>query len=180
MKNSAKEGSAIHTRESAESQKACKNSVVVTFYRQCRRNDPHTVILSQLIQEQTLLNHEPPHQRTNNATKEQNPTAEETQPKEDNRSETNTPLPTTPIQCSTGHGPRPSQREDEQQTTPIRATVIAEGTSETGITNKEKGKTETKEMKLKNNKVTVEQSADLRRSNRIKGTRRTEKLGGVE
>ena len=86
---------------------------------------------------------------------EQNPTAEETQPKEDNTSEANTPLPTTPIQCGTSHGPRPSQREDEQKTTPIRATVIAEGTSETGITNKEKGKTEIEEIKLKNNKVTL-------------------------
>ena len=33
---------------------------------------------------------------------------------------------------------------------------------------------------LKNNKVTFEQSTDLRRSNRIKGARRIEKLGGVE
>ena len=108
---------------------------------------------------------------------EQNPTAEETQPKKDNTSETNTPLPTTPIHCSTSHGPRLSQREDDQQTTPIRATVIAEGTSETQITNKVKPKSK---RKLKNNKVTFEQSTDLRRSNRIKGARRTEKLGGVE
>ena len=33
---------------------------------------------------------------------------------------------------------------------------------------------------LKSNKVTFEQSTDLRRSNRTKGARLTEKLGGVE
>ena len=111
---------------------------------------------------------------------EQIPTVEETQPKEDNPPEANIPLPTTPILCSTSHGPRPSQREDEQQTTPIRATVIAEGSSETEKANKEKGKTDSKETKLKNDKVTFEQSSDLRRSDKIKGARRTEKLGGVE
>ena len=37
---------------------------------------------------------------------ERNPTAEETQLEEDNAPEANTPLPTTPIQCSTSHGPR--------------------------------------------------------------------------
>ena len=58
---------------------------------------------------------------------EQNPTVEETQPKENNAPEANTPLPTTPIQCGTSHGSRPLQREDDQQTTPIRATVIAKG-----------------------------------------------------
>ena len=104
---------------------------------------------------------------------EQNPTAEETQPKEDNTSEANPPLPTTPIQCSTSHGPRPSQREDEQQTAPIRATVIAVRNGN----NKQRKKVKPK-LKLKNNKVTFEQSADLRRSNKIKGTTRTEKLGG--
>ena len=83
---------------------------------------------------------------------EQNPTVEESQPKRDNAPEANTPLPTTPIQCSTSHRPRPSQREDDQQTTPIRATVIAEGSSETEKANKEKGKTDIKETKLKNNK----------------------------
>ena len=78
---------------------------------------------------------------------EQTPTAEETQSKEDNTSETNTPLPTTPIQCSNSRGPRPSQREVDLQTTPIRTTITAEAASETGITNKEKGKTEIEETK---------------------------------
>ena len=112
--------------------------------------------------------------------KEQSPTAEEIQSEEDNTPEANTPLPATPIQCSTSHGPRPSQKEDEPPTTLIRATVTAEGPPETGVTNKEKGKIEIKEMKLKNNRVTFEQPTDLRRSERIKRARRTEKLGGVE
>ena len=38
---------------------------------------------------------------------------------------TNTPLPFTPVQCSTSHGTRPTQQEDRLQT-PIRATVSAE------------------------------------------------------
>ena len=100
---------------------------------------------------------------------ERNPTVEETQTEEDNAPEANTPLPTTPIQCSTSHGPRPSQREDDQETTPIRVTVTAEGLSETEKAIKEKGKTDIKETKLKNNKVTFEKSSDHRRSDRIKG-----------
>ena len=108
------------------------------------------------------------------------PTAEEIQSEEDNKPEANTPLPATPIQCSNSHGPRPSQREDEPSTTPIRAAVTAEGPSETGITNKEKSKTEVEEIKLKIKKMTFEQPTDLRRSDRIKGARRTKKLGGVE
>ena len=63
--------------------------------------------------------------------KEQNPTAEEIHSEEDNTPEANTPLPATPIQCSTSHGPRPSQKEDEPQATPIRETVTAEGPPET-------------------------------------------------
>ena len=91
----------------------------------------------------------------------------------------NTPLPTTLIQCSTSHGPCSSQK-DEDQTTPIRATVTAEIPAETEKANKEKGKTDIKEIKQRNNKVTFEQPSDLRRTDRIKGARRTEKLGGVE
>ena len=112
--------------------------------------------------------------------KEQSPTAEEIESEEDSTLETNTPLPATPIQCSTSHGPCPSQNKDEPPTTPIRATVTAEGPPETGVTNIEKGKIGIKEIKLKNNKVTFEQPTDLRRSHRIKGARRTEKLGGVK
>ena len=53
---------------------------------------------------------------------EQKTAAEETQPEENDTPEVNTPLPTTPIQCCTSHGPCPSQKDDDQQTTPIRAT----------------------------------------------------------
>ena len=107
--------------------------------------------------------------------KEQSPTVEKIPSEEDNTPETN-----TPIQWSTSHGPCPSQKGDEPPTTPIRATVTAEGPPETAVTNKEKCKIEIKEIKLKMNKVTIEQPTDLRRSDRIKGARRTEKLGGVE
>ena len=51
--------------------------------------------------------------------------------------EVNTPLPTTPIQCSTSHGPCSSQK-DEDQNTPIRTTVTAEIQAETVKANKEK------------------------------------------
>ena len=51
--------------------------------------------------------------------------------------EVNTPLPTTPTQCSTSHGPCSSQK-DEDQTTPIRTTVTAEIQAETVKANKEK------------------------------------------
>ena len=80
---------------------------------------------------------------------EQNTAVEETQLEEDSAPEVNTPLPTTPIHCSTSHGPPPSQKDDDQQTTPTRATVTAEGLSETKKVNKEKGKTDTKETKQK-------------------------------
>ena len=62
---------------------------------------------------------------------EQNTTSEETQIEEDGAPEVNTPLPTTPIQCSTSHGLCPSQKDDDQQTPPIRATVTAEIPAET-------------------------------------------------
>ena len=81
---------------------------------------------------------------------EQNTAAEETQPQKNGTPELNTPLPTTPTQCSTSHGPCPSQKDDDQQTTPIRATVTAEIPAETEKANKEKGKTEIKEIKQKN------------------------------
>ena len=112
--------------------------------------------------------------------KEQNTTVGGTQLEEDNAPGANTPLPTTPIQSSTSHGPRPSQRDDDQQITPIRATVTAEGLSETEKANIEKSRTDIKEIKQKKLKVTFEQSSDLRRSDRIKGARRTEKIGAVE
>ena len=88
--------------------------------------------------------------------KVQSPGVEKIPSEEDNTPETNTPLPATPIQCSTSHGPCPSQKADEPPTTPIRATVTAEGPPETGVTKKDKGKIETKEINLKNSKVTFE------------------------
>ena len=48
----------------------------------------------------------------------------------------------------TSQGPYPSQK-DEDQTTPIRATVTAEIPTETEKTNKEKSKTDIKEIKTK-------------------------------
>ena len=110
---------------------------------------------------------------------EQNTAAEETQSEENGSPEVNTPLSTTPIQCGTSHGPCQSQKH-EDQATPIRATVTDEIPTETEKANKEKSKTDIKEIIQRNNKVTFEQSSDLRRSDRIKGARRTEKLGGVE
>ena len=43
---------------------------------------------------------------------EQSAAAEETQPEENVSPEVNTPLPTTPIQCSTSHGPCSSQKNE--------------------------------------------------------------------
>ena len=110
---------------------------------------------------------------------EQSAVAEETQPEENVSPGVNTPLPTTPIQCSTSHGPCLSQK-DEDQTTSIRATVTAEIPAETEKANKEKGKIVIKEIKQKVNKVTFEQPNDLRRLDRIKGDRWTEKIDGIE
>ena len=77
---------------------------------------------------------------------EQNTVAEETQPEENGSPEADKPLPTTPIQCSTSHGSCSSEK-DEDQTTLIRATVTAEIPAETEKANKEKGKTDIKEVK---------------------------------
>ena len=48
----------------------------------------------------------------NTTAREQNTATEETQPDENGSLEVNTPLPTTPIQCSTSHGPwlKPQKR----------------------------------------------------------------------
>ena len=110
---------------------------------------------------QTVITTTQPHE-------EQDAAVEEAQPEENVPPEVNTPLPTTPIQCSTSHGPCSSQK-DEDQTTPIRANVTAEIPAETEKANKEKGETDIKERKQKGNKVTFEQSNDLRRSDRIRG-----------
>ena len=91
--------------------------------------------------------------------------------------ETNTPLPTAPIRCSTSHDPRSVQLDREQMTTPIRATVTAEGT--TGI-NLESGKIELEgliEKKIK--EVKFAHQTDLRRSNRIKSARPNRKTRGI-
>ena len=109
-------------------------------------------------------------------------TVTETQPTEteEDTPGTNTPLPSTPVQCSTSHGTRPTQPQDGLQT-PIRATVSAEVTPKKEIASPEKGKLKTIEKeKPKNHKVHFEPPTDLRRSNRIKDAKRTEKLGGIE
>ena len=81
--------------------------------------------------------------------KDRSPTVEKIPSEEDNTHEANTPPPATPVQCSTSHGPCPSQKGDEPPTTPIRATVIAAEPPETGITNKDKGKLETRDKIIK-------------------------------
>ena len=74
-------------------------------------------------------------------------TATETQPtEEEDTPGTNTPLPSTPVQCSTSYGTRPTQPEDELQT-PIRATVSAEVTPKRKIASPEKGKLKAIEKK---------------------------------
>ena len=65
-------------------------------------------------------------------------TATETQStEEEDTPGTNTPLPSTPVQCSTSYGTRPTQPEDKLQT-PIRATVSAEVTPKKEIAIPEK------------------------------------------
>ena len=75
-------------------------------------------------------------------------TATETQPTEEDTPGVNTPLPSTPVQCSTSYGTRPTQSGDELQT-PIRATVSAEVTPKKEIASPEKGKVKTIEKKTK-------------------------------
>ena len=74
-------------------------------------------------------------------------TVTETQPTEDTPG-TNTPLPSTLVQCSTSHGTRPTQPEDGSQT-PIRATVRAEVTRKKEIASPKKGKLKTIEKNQK-------------------------------
>ena len=93
---------------------------------------------------------------------EQDAAVEKTQPEENVSPEVSTPLLTTPIQCSTSHGPC-SLQKDEDQTTPIRTTVTAEILAETVKATKEKGKVDIREIKQKGDKVTFEQPNDLRR-----------------
>ena len=49
------------------------------------------------------------------------------------------PLPSTPIDCSTSHDPRPTQRARDQDLTPIRASVVAEKMAEKRIVDQEEG-----------------------------------------
>ena len=128
---------------------------------------------SQNKQGETAEKDEPQTNNTTTATEIQ-PTEEEITP------EINTPPPSTPVQCSTSYGTRPNQPEGEQQT-PIRATVSAEATPKKVSSGPGKGNLRTIEKKgLKNCKIPIEPSIDLRRSNRIKDAKRTVKLGGVE
>ena len=103
-----------------------------------------------------------------------------TQPTEEDTPGTNTPLPSTQVQCSTSHGTCPTQSEDGLQT-PIRATVSAEVTPKKGIASLEKGQLKTIE---KEKPKTIKYILNCQRisagSNRIKDAKRTEKLGGLE
>ena len=108
-------------------------------------------------------------------------TAETQRHEEETAPEIHTPPPSTPVQCSTSYGAQPKQPEGEQQT-PIRATANTEVTSKKRKTSPKRGNLKIVDKKdLKNHKIQTEsQSPDLRRSSRIKGAKRTVKLGGVE
>ena len=71
---------------------------------------------------------------------EQTSITEESQAAEETVPDTITPLPCTSIRCSTSHGPRPIQLDHEQVSTPIRATVTAEGTPGTEAVNQGQSK----------------------------------------
>ena len=123
--------------------------------------------------DETAEKDEPPTKTATTATEIQS-AEEETTP------EINTPPPSTPVQCSTSYGMRPTQPEGEQQT-PIRATVSAKVTPKNVTSGPGKGNLRTIEKKeSKNCKTPIEPFIDLRRSNRIKDAKRTVKLGGVE
>ena len=81
-------------------------------------------------------------------------TAETQRYEEETAPEIHTPPPSTPVQCSTSYGTQPTQ--------PRRGNLK--------IVDKKEPK---------NHKIQIE-SPDLRRSSRIKGAKRTVKLGGVE
>ena len=53
-----------------------------------------------------------------------------------------TPLPSTPIDCSTSHGSRLTQPARDQDTAPIQATVVAEKMTEKERVDQEKSKSE--------------------------------------
>ena len=85
-----------------------------------------------------------PYAEENGPGEEQTSIMEEPRTTAETMPEMTTPLPTTLIGCTTSHDPRPAQRDREQETTPIRATVTAEGAAETEAVNQEKGKIELK------------------------------------
>ena len=101
---------------------------------------------------------------------EESPTATEQTP------DATTPLPFTPIDCSTSHEPRPTERARDQDTTPIQASVVAEKMAEKGIVEQDKGKGELTGITGKKIKLRFQQRADPRRSSKIRGIKRTEKL----
>ena len=106
-------------------------------------------------------------------------TAETQRHEEETAPEIHTPPPSTPVQFSTSYGAQPKQPEGEQQT-PIRATANTEVTSKKRKTSPKRGNLKIVDKKdLKNHKIQTE-SPDLRRSSRIKGAKRTVKLGEVE
>ena len=88
-----------------------------------------------------------------------------------------TPLPTTPIGCSTSSSPRQMPTTQDRDSNPIRSTTTTNGEAER---EKDKGNGKTTSQFEKNKKVSFRLAVSPRRSSRIRGAKRTEKMGGIE
>ena len=88
-----------------------------------------------------------------------------------------TPLLTTPIGCSTSHGPLQAQSIRDKDSTTIRATTTFD---KEATKDKEKGKSKSTGQTEKRNRVRFESQINPCKSSRIRGAKRTERLGGVE
>ena len=88
-----------------------------------------------------------------------------------------TPLPTTPIGGSTSLGPRQVQTIPDKDSTPIRATTTFD---EEATKDKEKGKSKSSGQTEKRKRVRFESQINPRKSSRIRGAKRTERLRGGE
>ena len=86
-----------------------------------------------------------------------------------------TPLPTTPIGCSTSLGPRQVQPIPDKDSTPIRATTTFD---QEATKDKEKGKSKPTGQTEKRSRVRLESKLNPRRSSRIREAKRTKRLGG--
>ena len=155
-----------------EFQRTHKYHATVAPYRRCRRNDPPTATSLQLKQSRKYKNHKPLQQRHKSTKNKTLPQKRPSQRKTVHRKQIHRcQQHRFSVAPATAHA---RHRKTKIKTTPIRATVTAEIPTETEKANKEKDKTDIKETKQKTNKVTFEQSSDLRISDRIKGARRTE------